>query len=142
MPSYSAEQELLATREDVWAFLAEPTRLADWWPGIQGVHPDRRGLAPGARWRIQGRGRGNPFVGPKFSVPGTIVFLEVQPPTHAAWRFVNDNYDVELDLRETTAGRTIATLAVTAPFLGGLRRSLPRRALTQLHALCQTGAEL
>ena len=23
----------------------------DWWPGIPGVQPDRRGFAPGARWR-------------------------------------------------------------------------------------------
>ena len=44
--------ELLAPRADVWAFLAEPYHLSDWWPGITGVDPDLRGFAPGARWRI------------------------------------------------------------------------------------------
>ena len=34
-------------RADVWAFLAEPYHLSDWWPGITGVEPDRRGFAPG-----------------------------------------------------------------------------------------------
>ena len=29
-------------------FLAEPHHLADWWPGIVGVEPDRRGFATGA----------------------------------------------------------------------------------------------
>ena len=47
-----AERVLLAPIDDVWAFLAEPYHLADWWPGISGVEPDRRGLAPGARWKV------------------------------------------------------------------------------------------
>ena len=139
MPTYTAERELLAPREDVWAFLSEPTRLADWWPGIQGVHPDRRGLAPGARWQIHGRARSNALVGPKFSVPGMIVFLEVQRPAHVSWRFIDDKYDVELSLRESRPDRTLARLTVSGPIFGGLRRSIPQRALTQLHALCQTG---
>ena len=32
-----ASLELLAPREHVWAFLAEPYHLPDWWPGITGV---------------------------------------------------------------------------------------------------------
>ena len=44
--------ELLAPRADVWAFVAEPYHLSDWWPGVSGVEPDRRGLAPGARWKL------------------------------------------------------------------------------------------
>ena len=47
-----ASRELLAARPDVWAFLAEPHHLADWYPGISGVTPDRRGSAAGARWKI------------------------------------------------------------------------------------------
>ena len=43
---------LLAARSDVWSFLAEPHHLADWWPRIRGVQPDRRGFAPGARWGV------------------------------------------------------------------------------------------
>ena len=45
---------------DVWGFLAEPYHLSDWWPGILGVEPDRRGFAPGARWRVIGRDRPAP----------------------------------------------------------------------------------
>jgi uncharacterized protein YndB with AHSA1/START domain len=142
MPTYSAERELLASRPDVWAFLAEPTRLADWWPGVHGVHPDRRGLAPGARWQVQSRGRSNALVGPKFSVDGTIVFIEVEPPWHLSWQFVQDRYDVDLTLTGTEPDRTRARLTVTAPLFSGLRRSLPHRALTQLYALCQTGAQV
>ena len=58
-----AERELLAARADVWAFLAEPYHLADWWPGIPRVEPDRRGFAPGARWQVRGTRWVNPFVG-------------------------------------------------------------------------------
>jgi uncharacterized protein YndB with AHSA1/START domain len=141
VPTYSAARELLAPRQDVWDFLAEPTRLADWWPGIYGVHADRRGLAPGARWRIQSRGRSNVLVGPKLSVEGMIVILDVERPDRLAWQFVHDRYDVELRLAARAADRTLAELTVSAPAFGGLRRALPRRALTRLHALCQTGAE-
>ena len=48
----SATRELLAPRADVWGFVAEPFHLSDWWPGVQGVQPDRRGLAAGARWQL------------------------------------------------------------------------------------------
>ena len=41
------------SRADVWGFLAEPYHLSDWWPGIVGVEPDRRGFAPGARWKVR-----------------------------------------------------------------------------------------
>ena len=51
----SATRELLASREDVWRFLAEPYHLSDWWPGIVGVEPDRRGFEVGARWRVARR---------------------------------------------------------------------------------------
>ena len=140
MPSYSAARELLAPRADVWGFLSEPQRLADWWPGIYGVHADRRGFAPGARWQIQTQGRPNPLVGPKLSVEGVLMILDVVPPERVAWQFVHDRYDVELRLTQRGEDRTLAELRVTAPLLAGLRRSLPRRALTRLHALCQTAA--
>jgi uncharacterized protein YndB with AHSA1/START domain len=141
MPTYSAARELLAPREDVWAFLAEPNHLSDWWPGIKGVEPDRRGLAPGARWRIQGLGRPTYVVGRKPDVAGTLIFLEVRPPELAAWQFVQARLDVELRLTEAAANRTRAELTVSGPLLAGLRRSLPLRALTRLYALCQTAAE-
>ena len=47
-----ATRELLAPRPDAWGFVAEPFHLADWWPGVSGVQPDRRGSAAGARWEI------------------------------------------------------------------------------------------
>ena len=37
MPRVSASRELLAAREDVWSFIAEPHHFPDWWPGIGGV---------------------------------------------------------------------------------------------------------
>jgi uncharacterized protein YndB with AHSA1/START domain len=142
MPSYRAARKLLAPREDVWAFLAEPNHLSDWWPGINGVQPDRRGLAPGARWRIQGLGRPTYVVGRRPDVAGTLIFLDVRPPEFAAWQFVQARLDVELRLTEEPArNRTRAELTVSAPFLAGLRRSLPHKALTRLYALCQTAAE-
>ena len=141
MPVYSAARQLLAPREDVWAFLAEPNHLSDWWPGINGVQADRRGLAPGARWRIQGLGRPTYVVARRPDVAGTLIFLEVRPPEFAAWQFVQARLDVELRLTEAAANRTRAELTVSAPLLGGVRRSLPHKALTRLYALCQTGAE-
>jgi uncharacterized protein YndB with AHSA1/START domain len=142
MPSYRAARKLLAPREDVWAFLSEPNHLSDWWPGINGVQPDRRGLAPGARWRIQGLGRPTYVVGRRPDVAGTLIFLDVRPPEFAAWQFVQARLDVELRLTEEAArNRTLAELTVSAPFLAGLRRSLPHKALTRLYALCQTAAE-
>jgi uncharacterized protein YndB with AHSA1/START domain len=140
MPTYSAARELLAPREDVWAFLTEPNHLSDWWPGIHGVQPDRRGLAPGARWQIRGAGRPTYVVGRRPDVAGTLIFLEVKRPEFVVWQFVNGRIDVELRLTEAGANRTRAELTVGAPFLSGLRRSLPHKALTRLHALCQTGA--
>jgi hypothetical protein len=53
-----------------------------------------------------------------------------------------DHIDAELRLEESGPDRTVATLVVEAPWLYGLSRALPRRALTRLHALCQTAAEL
>ena len=141
MPVYSAARELLAPREHVWAFLAEPNHLSDWWPGINSVQPDRRGLAPGARWRIQGLGRPTYVVGRRPDVAGTLIFLDVRPPEFAAWQFVQARLDVELRLTEAAANRTRAELTIGAPLLAGLRRSLPHKALTRLYALCQTGAE-
>jgi len=141
MPTYSAARELPAAREDVWALLAEPNHLGDWWPGINGVQPDRRGLAPGARWQIQDLGRPTYVVGRRPAVAGTLIFLDVRPPELAAWQFVQARIDVELRLTEAAENRTRAELTVSAPFLAGLRRSLPHKALTRLYALCQTAAE-
>lgn len=141
MPAYTAARNLPASRADVWAFLTEPEHLREWWPGIGEVQPDRQGLAPGARWRIRGPGRLAHPVGRKPDVAGTLIFLDVKPPALATWQFVDSRVDVELRLTEMDADRTRAELTVTAPFLAGLRRSFPNKALTRLQALCQTAAE-
>ena len=140
MPKISAERELLATREQVWAFLAEPHHLADWWPGIAAVRPDRRGLAPGARWQVQGDDKPTLFRRP--SATGTLLVRTVEPPDHAAWQLTGDRIDVDVRLQYREPDRTLVTLTVEGPWLIGLRRSLPRQALSRLHALCQTAADL
>ena len=69
-----------------------------------------------------------------------LVVLEVRPPEFVAWQFVDARIDVELRLTETAADRTRAELTASAPFFGGLRRSLPHKALTGLYSLCETWA--
>ena len=140
MPQVVAARELLASRQDVWAFLAEPRHLADWWPGIAAVEPDRRGLAAGARWQIHGSNRPSLFRRP--NPTGTLLVLAAARPERIAFQLTGERMDVELRLDAPTADRTIATLTVSGPWLIGLGRSFPRRALAHLHALVQTAAEM
>lgn len=139
MPSYADERELLAPREDVWAFVAEPFHLPDWFPGITGVQPDRRGFAPGARWQVIGSDR--PSFLRKPNMTGTLVVVAVEPYERFAFHLTGERIDAEL--RIAAAGEhTRALLTVSGPFLVGLKRTLPRQALTRLHNLIQTAAEL
>jgi uncharacterized protein YndB with AHSA1/START domain len=140
MARASASRELLARRLDVWAFIAEPHHFADWWPGVAGVTPDRRGLAEGARWQVHGVDR--PTLLRKATSSGVLLVRKVRPPEVFAWTLTGDHIDVELRLDQRGADRTLAVLEIDAPWLVGVSRALPRRALTRLHALCQTGAEL
>jgi hypothetical protein len=66
----------------------------------------------------------------------------VSAPELFAWTLTGDHIDAELRLEATSAARTHAVLELEAPWLYGLSRALPRRALTRLHALCQTAAGL
>jgi uncharacterized protein YndB with AHSA1/START domain len=140
MPRASASRELLARRLDVWAFIAEPHHFADWWPGVAGVTPDRRGLAEGARWQVHGVDR--PTLLRKATSSGVLLVRKVRPPEVFGWTLTGDHIDVELRLDQRGADRTLAVLEIDAPWLVGVSRALPRRALTRLHALCQTAAEL
>lgn len=140
MPRAEAERELLAARADVWAFVAEPRHVADWWPGISAVEPDRRGLAPGARWRVRGSAR--PGLLRRARAPGLLLVQRVDEPRLMAWHLTAERLDVELRLEPTARDRTLATLVVSGPWLLGVRGSLPRTALSRLHALCQTAAQL
>jgi uncharacterized protein YndB with AHSA1/START domain len=129
MPRTVATRELLAPRQDVWQFLADPHNLADWWPGVHAVEPDRRGLAPGARWRLVAGPQTGGLIGAFTRRPeaaGTITVLEVRQGEFLRLLFVDDRID--------------ASLTIEGPWLR-VNRSLPRRALSRLYALCQTGAE-
>jgi uncharacterized protein YndB with AHSA1/START domain len=140
MPRASASRELLAPREDVWAFIAEPHHFPDWWPGVAAVHPDRRGFAEGARWEVQATDR--PTLFRRATSSGMLLVRTVWPLERFAWTLTSDRIDADLRLEQSDENRTTAVLHVEAPWLFGFSRSLPRRALTRLHALCQTAAEL
>jgi hypothetical protein len=140
MPTFHAERELLAPRADVWAFLSEPYNLADWWPGISGLQPDRRGFAPGARWQVLGENR--PSLLRKPNMSGILLVLAVEPYERFAFQLTGERLDVDLRLSEPEPRRTLARLSVSGPALVGLRRSLPQKALNRLHALLQTAADL
>ncbi|MFL6038740.1 MAG: SRPBCC family protein [Gaiellaceae bacterium] len=140
MPRASASRELLASREDVWSFIAEPRHFADWWPGIAAVEPDRRGVAEGARWQVRTDDR--PTLLRRATSSGMLLVRAVRAPELFAWTLTGDHVDAELTLQASASDRTLAALEIDAPWLYGFSRSLPRRALTRLHALCQTAAEL
>jgi uncharacterized protein YndB with AHSA1/START domain len=139
LPRYAADRTLLAPLEDVWAFLAEPYNLPDWWPGMSGVEPDRRGLAPGARWKVLGPNE--PTLLHKPDAAGTLLVLEVVPMSRIAFQVVAQRVDAELELREAEKGRTEVSLVVEAPFLA-IRRSFPGQALARLYDLVQTSADV
>ena len=138
-----ASRELLAPREDVWALVAEPYHLPDWWPAYAGVRPDRRGLSEGARWHVM-RGR-SPGLLRRPSSEGLIVIRRVVAGRELAWRDLAQEIDAEIVLTDEGATRTRARVAVSGAWwrlLAEGTRGLPKQALARLHALCQTAAEL
>ena len=138
-----AQTELVATRPDVWALLAEPEHLADWWPAYASIRPDRRGLAEGARWQVVRGGSIGLLRRPESE--GIVVITVAEPEHRFAWHDVQQRFTAELLLEPAADGLTRATLTIEAPgtraILEGLR-PLPRQALARLHALCQTAATL
>ena len=144
MPRVVASRELLAPREEVWRFIAEPHHLSDWWPGVRGVRPDRRGLAPGARWQLTAGAQTGGLIGAFLRSPeaaGTLVVLDVRTDEFVRLLFVDDRIEAEILLEAARESRTRVTLAIEGPWLR-VNRSLPRRALGRLYSLCQTAAEL
>ena len=137
MPRYAAERVLIASLDDVWAFVAEPFNLPDWFPGVSGVQPDRRGMAPGARWQVLGPDR--PSLLRKPDAAGKLLVLDVVPMRRIAFQLTGQRLDAELELEPVGAG-THATLAVEAPLLT-VSRSFPQKALQKLYELCQSGVD-
>ena len=140
MPRVSAQRELLASRRDVWVFIAEPHHFADWWPGIAAVRPDRRGFTEGARWEVVGSDR--PTFFRQASSSGILQVRAIEPFERFVCYLTGDHLELDLRLRATTEDRTRAVLTVEGTFMWGMSRTLPRRALSRLHALCQTAADL
>jgi uncharacterized protein YndB with AHSA1/START domain len=136
----TASRELLSPRPEVWGFLAEPYHLADWWPGISGVQPDRRGAAAGGRWQIVRGAEPTLFRRPEGM--GTLLVTAADPPRLFAFQLVNERLDVRVELEAAAAERTLATVTVEGPWLIAYRRTLARRAVNRLYALCQTAAAL
>jgi hypothetical protein len=142
-----ASRILLAPPEHVWALVAEPYHLPDWWPGYQGVEPDRRGLAEGARWRVV-RGATRAATSNLLRRPGgesTIVIKRVVTGRLLEWHDTGFALDASIVIAPAAERRTEARVAIEAPgwrlALEGLR-SIPRQAAARLYDLCQTAAEL
>jgi hypothetical protein len=138
-----ASRELLASRADVWAFLAEPYHFADWWPTISTVRPDRRGFAPGARWETVGPSK--PTLFRKAHAGGLAVIKTIELHERVVWRLTAERLDVEVRLRSLAPDRTLATIGVEGPWRPeafGRPRALPRAAVDRLYELVQTAASL
>jgi uncharacterized protein YndB with AHSA1/START domain len=127
-----ASLELQAPRPDVWRFLAEPYHLPDWWPGITGVEPDRRGFAPGARWKVMTAKR-NIFAGPR-TVETMLLVRAVEPFERFAFHVLAPKLDAEVRLQSTAPDRTLVTVATD--------RGSPAKAVQRLYDLVQTAATL
>ncbi len=128
----SASLELLAPRADVWAFLAEPHHLSDWWPGITGVDPDLRGFAVGARWQVQAS-KQNIFTGRR-RVTTMLLIRAIDSYERWSWHLLDPKLDAEIRLRATSADRTEVTVTVSS--------GKPEVAVRRLYDLVQTAATL
>ena len=156
-----ASRELLASREDVWRFLAEPYHLADWWPGLVSVDPDRRGFAEGARWEVS---LAEEPIGPRLGtrrVSGSLVSLTLLVTGVAtleewSWSLIRRGLklktartiDVTVRLRTVERDRTLVRISVSGRDVGSwsLLRSrdewTARAAVNRLYDLVQTAATL
>jgi uncharacterized protein YndB with AHSA1/START domain len=130
----TASRELLAPRADVWGFFAEPYHLSDWWPGIVGVEPDRRGFAPDARWKVRLRTQ-NIFTGRR-ERETLLLVRAVEPYERWAFHLLSTGLDVELRLQATDVDRTLVTCTTSG------HRRLPEQALQRLYDLVQTAASI
>ena len=138
-----ASHEVLAPREDVWRFLAEPFHLADWWPTISAVRPDARGFREGARWEVVGPT--SPTLFRKAGSTGFAIVKTIELHERVVWSFTAERLDVEVRLGSPSPERTLVTVAVEGswrPEALGRPRALPKVAAYRLYELVQTAASL
>ena len=143
MSLVQAEGELQSDRRDVWALVAEPYHLPDWWPAYTGVKPDRRGLAENARWQVI-RGTSPGFLR-RPEGEGLIVITKVLEGWELRWHDVKQDLEAGVQLDNAGTGRTRAATFVSGSWLRLVAegaRGLPEKALTRLRDLCQTAATL
>jgi hypothetical protein len=137
-----ATRVLLAPREDVWAIVAEPFHLPDWWPAYTGVQPDRRGLQENARWEVVRSPRPGFLRKPKGR--GLVIVRRVAPLRELAWYDLQQKLDMGVGLddegRETKATAWVA--GSSWRFYAEGAHALPTQALSRLHDLCQTASSL
>jgi uncharacterized protein YndB with AHSA1/START domain len=134
---------VLASRADVWRFLAEPYHLADWWPTIVAVQPDARGFREGARWEVTGPA--SPTLFRKGGATGLAIVKTIEMHERVVWSLSADRLDVEVRLTAVEPDRTVVTVAVEGswrPEALGRPRALPRVAAYRLYELVQTAASL
>ncbi len=138
MATRSASIQLLAPPADVWRFVSEPRHLADWWPNLASVEPDRRGFGAGARWRVRARDaswlrRAND--------EDTLLVHAAETNHRFAFELARAGVRVELELVAVEPDRSNATLTVATGSFLPVSRKLPADALVRLRALVQTAAE-
>ena len=138
-----ASHEVLASRADVWSFLAEPYHFADWWPTVSAVRPDVRGFREGARWEVAGPA--SPTLFRKGGATGLAIVKTIELHERVIWSLTVDRLDVEVRLAAVEPDRTVVTVAVEGhwrPEALGRPRALPRVAVYRLYELLQTAASL
>jgi uncharacterized protein YndB with AHSA1/START domain len=143
MSLVEATGELQSDRRDVWALVAEPYHLPDWWPAYTGVNPDRRGLAENARWQVIRNVSPGLLRTPEGE--GLIVITRVLEGWELRWHDVKQEIEAGVKLDNAGTGKTRATTFVEGAWLRLVAegaRGLPKSALTRLRDLCQTAASL
>lgn len=120
----------------MWGFVAEPYHLSDWWPGITGVEPDRRGMAAGARWKVMG-----PSYLRKPETAGVLLVRAVAARERFSFELPRERVAVEVLLRPVAADRTGVAVVVEGRWVVGPRRRLATQAVNRLYDLVQTAAE-
>lgn len=138
-----ASHELLASREHVWRFLAEPYHFSDWWPTVSAVRPDARGFREGARWEVVGPT--SPTLFRKAGATGYALVKSVDLHERVVWSLTAERLEVEVRLRSLAPDRTLVTVAIEGPWRPealGRPRALPAQAAHRLYELVQTAASL